>query len=909
MRLKNPTLIIGIAAIAVILLLIVIRTLIFTNKDSKLEVKDYRGETTISLSKSDFSSGIVDDQIHFNKDNNYLCIKAIYRIDSSSYRISINSALRLIINEYTEDNLFIKSTDLGDHDIFSLNEDTDKVSFSLYEYESGELVTNTKESLEEQLTSSINLEQINNLDDISEDDSKLSTYISSGSLSNYSNYRVGYYLSWGGSYSSDSGSYCTRDFYRIDADKTYCVNVNDYRVNIEISEYDENGKWLDYAGSYKNLSSYKAKNPECAYIGIILRSSDWGSDCLDLLKDGLVIDFSDSFRYETLENVSLSDFDFTDFDNYESGRFYKEGIAVESSSLRVKYYLNLEASNSKYLISLSNHYLTMQISEFDSEGNYLQSNSFENGEFFTPSESTNYIAVSVSANDTEGYTFFEKLFKENVTIDLSLFTKYEHNTNMSDLSATDFVASMNVGWNLGNSLDSHYGDRGESANLEQETSWGNPTVSKDLIDYVKESGFNTIRIPVTWYNNTYVDSNGNLKVYEEWLDRVQTVVDYALEDGLYVILDTHHEQEFIYAGVSDEEMENVYANAAMLWSEIANYFKDYDEHLIFESYNEVDNLEQSWNYSAKAAQQVNKLNQIFVDTVRETGGNNTDRLLMIPTLLDGAETNYLESFVVPEDSAEDRLILTVHDYSTVYTDEIDSFFANLEEYSKKYELPIIIGEFGSSNKSFKPVKYRDIHASNYVANAANHGIKCIYWDNGSMNDYAIINRKDLESSRTDIIEALINPSVYMATNSYCLDSMENFLWMRLNQTTGELVEDKYWGTIVTGNQATGIEISENINYISLNLNSTDGYATTKIHYVHFYDENMNVIETNNSDYGYKNNTFEVPEGAKYIRVGINDSYQAITKEEYSNAFNAGKLSLSISYIDTESSDSIMSIKH
>ena len=113
MRLKKPTLIIGIASVAVILLLIVIRTLIFTNKDSKLEVKDYRGETTISLSKSDFSSGIVDDQIHFNKDNNYLCIKALYRIDSSSYRISINSALRLIINEYTEDNLFIKSTDLG----------------------------------------------------------------------------------------------------------------------------------------------------------------------------------------------------------------------------------------------------------------------------------------------------------------------------------------------------------------------------------------------------------------------------------------------------------------------------------------------------------------------------------------------------------------------------------------------------------------------------------------------------------------------------------------------------------------------------------------------------------------------------------------------------------------------------
>lgn len=904
---KITTFILVIIIVVIALLFLLIKSNVFNNSKAKIGLKNLQNETCISLDKSDFLSGLIDEDINIINDSSYLYAKDLYLIDNSSYRVNIaNTNLRIIINEYSEDDIFIKSTDLGNHDIFSLNEETNKLSICLYEYSNGQVKENTKEELEECTNSSITLEKIDNLNDISNDEPYLSTTISSGSLSNYSNYRVGYYLSWGGSYDSSSGSYCTRDFYKVDPNKEYCVNINDYRISISICEYDSNGKWLSYAGEFSNLTSYKAKDKNCAYISVIVRSKDWGTDALDLLKEGLVIDFSDSFKFEKLEYTNYEEFDFSNYDNYESGSFYKGDIAIDSNSLRTSKYIYID-NTVKYQVNLSNHYLYMQISEFDSEGNYLQNTKLTNGEFFTPLESTCSVAICVACENDVSATFYQEAFKEGLSLELSIFNKYEHNTSMSDLTASDFIEIMNVGWNLGNSLDAHYGDRSTSANLGQETTWGNLYISKDLIDYVKDSGFNTIRIPVTWYYNTYVDSDGNLKIYEEWLERVQTVVDYAIEDGLYVILDTHHEQELIYAGVSEEEMANVYSNAAMLWSEIANYFKDYDEHLIFESYNEVDNLELSWNYSSKAADQVNKLNQIFVDSVRATGGNNASRLLMIPTLLDGSETSYLDSFVTPTDTATDRLILTVHNYSTIYTNEIENFFETLQGYSDKYQLPIIIGEFGSSEKTFKPVEYRAIHAANYVACAKAHNIKCIYWDNGSMNDYGIINRKDFYSSRTDIINALINPVAYEASNNLNLTSMDSFVYMRLNQSSGELVEDKYWGTIVTGSQDKGIELDSAYNYISISLISYDEYETTKIHYVHFYDADMNLIEANNSNYGYKNNSFEIPEGAKYIRIGINDSYQAIKENAYEDALNEGKIKLSISFINTDSENSIKAL--
>ena len=134
-----------------------------------------------------------------------------------------------------------------------------------------------------------------------------------------------------------------------------------------------------------------------------------------------------------------------------------------------------------------------------------------------------------------------------------------------------------------------------------------------------------------------------------------------------------------------------------LWQQIATYFKDYDEHLIFEGFNEIDNIEKSWNYSALAADQMNRMNQIFVTTVRQTGGNNASRILLVPTLLDGTSADILQAFVLPQDTISNRLIVQVHFYTKKYNQDIESDFAQLEAFSDRIGAPVVIGEFGTTS--------------------------------------------------------------------------------------------------------------------------------------------------------------------------------------------------------------------
>ena len=322
------------------------------------------------------------------------------------------------------------------------------------------------------------------------------------------------------------------------------------------------------------------------------------------------------------------------------------------------------------------------------------------------------------------------------------------------LSASSFVAQMKIGWNLGNSLDAHYGKPTGNANLSQETIWGNPKVNQTLIDYVAAQGFDVIRIPVSWYYHSSRDENGVLHINQDWLARVKEVVDYAYKDNFYVILDSHHDHSIIYAGVSEDKMSQVYADAQSMWTDIATYFASYDDHLIMESYNEIDNLAKGWSFGSQAAQQMNKLNQIFVNVVRATGGQNANRILMIPTLLDGNTIDFQTAFTLPTDTVSDRLIVTVHSYNQSYDEENEYLFQSLEQFSTAIGAPVIIGEFGTTNR-YKPAEYRTLQAANFVTRAGNHGIKCIWWDNGS--DYAIFNRKNLSASDFEMINALIAP--------------------------------------------------------------------------------------------------------------------------------------------------------
>lgn len=313
------------------------------------------------------------------------------------------------------------------------------------------------------------------------------------------------------------------------------------------------------------------------------------------------------------------------------------------------------------------------------------------------------------------------------------------------------INNINVGWNLGNTLDSN-GDwitqysSGQPKDFE--TAWGNPETTKQMIDSVKSVGFNAVRVPVTW--NQHIDDNNGYKIDSEWMARVKEIVDYVIDNDMYCILNVHHDvggESWLKA--SDE---NVFANTEKfiaLWTQIANEFADYDSHLMFEGFNEILDENNNWTYPRKSAgDAVNKLNQIFVDTIRKTGENNTKRCLIVNTYAAGTSGSQLDDFVIPTDTTENALIVEVHYYSpasycteisednneqSAWTENggkstIDGTLLNLYNHFTSKGVPVIIGEFGAANKDNE--SDRAEWAEYIIENAKKYGIKCFWWDGG-----------------------------------------------------------------------------------------------------------------------------------------------------------------------------------
>ena len=217
--------------------------------------------------------------------------------------------------------------------------------------------------------------------------------------------------------------------------------------------------------------------------------------------------------------------------------------------------------------------------------------------------------------------------------------------SVAQLNATQLVANMGAGWNLGNALEA-------SANgIPSETAWGNPVVTQALIDRVKAAGFKTIRIPVSYLGN--IGSAPSYTVNSAWLNRIKEVVDYAYGRGLYVVINMHGDGYKTVTGswlICDSSNQTTIRDKYQkVWQQIATRFQSYSEHLILESMNEEFDG-QYGNPTQPCYSNINAYNQIFVDTVRRTGGNNTSRWLLIPgwnTNIDYTAGNY--GFTLPTD--------------------------------------------------------------------------------------------------------------------------------------------------------------------------------------------------------------------------------------------------------------------
>ncbi|MGN0693184.1 MAG: cellulase family glycosylhydrolase, partial [Oscillospiraceae bacterium] len=343
------------------------------------------------------------------------------------------------------------------------------------------------------------------------------------------------------------------------------------------------------------------------------------------------------------------------------------------------------------------------------------------------------------------------------------------------ITAMELVEDMQIGFNLGNTLDaSNAWSSISNEGLNSETCWGNPKTTKAMIDAIKAEGFNTIRIPVTWHN--HLDSNYNVKA--DWMKRVKEVVDYAVDNDMYIIINMHHDN-LIYdlskAIKSTNGYNEVEKNYLKVWSQIADTFKNYDEHLIFESMNEphIDGSAAAWNGgTAKERDAVNKLNAAFTKFIRKSGGNNKYRFLMLPCYAASSSDNALNAVKFPDDN---RLILSVHAYipynfafngsgtktfSQVEKNELDRFFKGLNDKFVKKGIPVVIGEMGATNKD--NLSDRIAWAKYYVSGARKYNITCLWWDNGGFNvggeNFGLFDRMTCKFKFKDIADALVKYS-------------------------------------------------------------------------------------------------------------------------------------------------------
>ncbi|HZK34388.1 MAG TPA: glycoside hydrolase family 5 protein [Bacillota bacterium] len=346
--------------------------------------------------------------------------------------------------------------------------------------------------------------------------------------------------------------------------------------------------------------------------------------------------------------------------------------------------------------------------------------------------------------------------------------------------AQAFVDDMKIGWNLGNTLDA-IDCTWLDNKLDYESGWSGIKTTEEMIIAVKDAGFNTVRIPVSWHNHV---SGDDYDIDEPWLNRVGEVVDYAIDNGLIAIINIHHDmsEEFIFP--TSESMDQSSHYVKRIWTQLAEKFKDYDEKLVFESMNEprMIGTEHEWwldpnNDACKdAVASINRLNQTFVDTVRASGGNNSDRYLMVPGYAASVAGVLDKGFGLPSDTQEYKLILSVHAYtpynfaleaggvSSFSVDnsssvrEIDQFMTQLYREFVYQGVPVVLGEFGARDKNGN-TQDRVNFATYYVAAARARGMTCIWWDNhaftGDGELFGILDRASSTWKYPEIVEGLM----------------------------------------------------------------------------------------------------------------------------------------------------------
>jgi aryl-phospho-beta-D-glucosidase BglC (GH1 family) len=348
-------------------------------------------------------------------------------------------------------------------------------------------------------------------------------------------------------------------------------------------------------------------------------------------------------------------------------------------------------------------------------------------------------------------------------------------------TASELASKISLGWNIGNSLEA----------TGSETAWGNPKVGKALIDLVKQNGFNAIRIPCSW--NQYMSNSTKAEIKTEWLNRVKEVIQYCIDNDMYVLLNIHWDGGWLENNVTEAKKVENNAKQKAFWEQIATHFRNYDEHLLFASANEP-NVENAIQMAV-----LTSYHQTFIDAVRSTGGRNTYRTLVIQgPSTDIEKTNTLMT-TLPLDPVANRMMVEVHYYTPwqfcgMEKDEswgkmfyywgadyhaaadpsrnatwgeeqdLNRFFVLMKNQFTDRGIPVVLGEFSALRRSTLTGDALTLHLASRayflkytVKQAKANGLLPFYWDNGGLDNFAsgIFDRKNNTVSDSQALDALL----------------------------------------------------------------------------------------------------------------------------------------------------------
>lgn len=315
-----------------------------------------------------------------------------------------------------------------------------------------------------------------------------------------------------------------------------------------------------------------------------------------------------------------------------------------------------------------------------------------------------------------------------------------------DLTTMELIDDMGLGINLGNTFEScgdwiaQWGDGTPNA---YETAWGSPTVTQAMVQGYADEGFDTLRIPVAWSN--MMSTDGSYTISDAYMERVHEVVDWALDAEMYVIVNLHYDSGWMNDLPS--QYDTCMEKYSTIWTQVCEEFKDYSDYLIFESQNEElgwSTIDETTSYNY-----VNEVNQTFVDIVRNSGGNNGQRHLLISGVNTDISKTCDSRFKMPSDPVN-RCAVSVHYYtpatfcileedaswgkasSTWGTSaEIAELNANFDKLVSRFTsqgIPVIVGEYGCPKKNKEEDSVRKFLSSVCEASLSRGGICPVLWD-------------------------------------------------------------------------------------------------------------------------------------------------------------------------------------